>query len=165
MAKKKKHEEETQGEGYHETESHEAEEKEQRTQSSDERKESNKQRKQQLIDNLTEKHKEHFEAAQEKVDNGEDATAELAAAQESNQMLIRVKATDEETVPAGQNSGAVGAAGTCVCGPFEHEVILAAGGEVVDEIFSGSATINEIAAIPPLPEPPEGEGERHKEAA
>jgi hypothetical protein len=99
---------------------------------------------QKLVDTLKERQQEHIDAAQEKIDKGEDASSDLAAAQEINKQIQVALAEDEFVLPTGQEHSAAGAAGTCVVGPVAHEKIMALGGEIVDDVFSGHASVHAL---------------------
>jgi uncharacterized transporter YbjL len=156
MARRKKKHEEEEETGYNETA---GEKKEKETREEPERDE----RQQQVIDGLKEKQGEHLDKVQEKLDADEDATSEIAELQESNLAIQRAKAQTKFAIPTGQEHSHAGAAGTCVAGPEAHAAIEALGGEVVDEAYSGHATIEQMEQPTEEPTPHEGETERERE--
>lgn len=111
----------------------------------------------QMLNDVAARGKEALDALQAKLDGKEDFSAELSTLQQTQAEIAAIAAAPlTGAIPTGQSAGATGAAGTTTIGQAEHAAIVAAGGEVVDEKMSGSASVHQIT--PPPPEtPPEGE--------
>lgn len=157
MAKRKRRTNEEEEETGAETEGQTEGASEETTSSADEHEQQQREQRQErhesILDGLKEKQKEHLEKVQSKLEDGKDATSDIAALQESNLQIQRQRVMKDagiSPIPTGQERSGMGAAGTCVVGPEAHAYIEAAGGEIVDEKVSGHASIQELEE--PAPE-------------